>query len=53
MQLEGLEESVIPVESTSRTYRIKFMSLEGKAIIYTIKHHQFPMMPAYVFTDYH
>ncbi|KIK74185.1 hypothetical protein PAXRUDRAFT_20134 [Paxillus rubicundulus Ve08.2h10] len=51
-KLTGLEESVIPVEPTSKSFQIKCKSLEGKDMTQTVHHRQFPMMATYTFTDY-
>ncbi|KIM61897.1 hypothetical protein SCLCIDRAFT_120672 [Scleroderma citrinum Foug A] len=51
--LDGLEESVIPVESVTQTLQIQLPGNEGKTIWCTVKHCQFPVTPAYAFTNYH
>ena len=51
-QLKGLEESVIPVEPTTQTYRITCQGTEGNDIQRSVRQRQFPMTPAYAFTDY-
>ena len=48
----GLEERVIPVEPASYTYRINCLGSEGNVITRTVRRRQFPMTPAYAFTDY-
>ncbi|PSS37626.1 hypothetical protein PHLCEN_2v553 [Hermanssonia centrifuga] len=51
-RLEGLEEGVVPVEPKQTTMRIVFKKgpLKGKSR--TIRRRQFPVTPAYAFTDY-
>jgi hypothetical protein len=51
-QLPGLDESVILVEPAPKTLRIKCKSPQGKDIMRTVRHRQFPMTAAYAFTDY-
>ena len=51
-QLTGLEECVIPVEPASHTYHISCQGSEGNIITRTVRRRQFPMTPAYAFTDY-
>lgn len=51
-QLQGLEDSVIPVEITMKYFQIKLTTSEGKEIKRTVQRRQFPMTAAYAFTDY-
>ena len=51
-QLTGLEERIIPVEPASHTYRISCQGSKGNIITRTVCRCQFPMTPAYAFTDY-
>jgi hypothetical protein len=51
-QLEGLENSVIPVETTMKSFQIKLTTSKGKEIKRTVRRRQFPMTAAYAFTDY-
>ena len=51
-RLNGLEESVIPVEPTTQTYRITCQGSEGNVIQRSVRRRQFPMTAAYAFTDY-
>ena len=53
MQLKDLEKWVIPVEPLAcKPYRINCHIGEGNIITRTVQRHQFPMTPAYAFTDY-
>ena len=51
-RLNGLEESVIPVEPTTQTYRITCQGSEGNTIQRSVRRRQFPITAAYAFTDY-
>ncbi|THG92702.1 hypothetical protein EW026_g8293 [Hermanssonia centrifuga] len=51
-KLNGLEEGVIPVEPAKHTMRIKLDTRAGKSITRTVHRRQFPITPAYAFTDY-
>ena len=51
--LEGLDENVIPVEPAVMTYQIQRQVGRGKTAHQMIQRKQFPMTPAYAFTDYH
>ncbi|KAJ8516236.1 hypothetical protein ONZ45_g6447 [Pleurotus djamor] len=50
-QLDGLEESIIPVEPLTQSFRIKVDS-NGKERQATVKRRQYPVTAAYAFTDY-
>ncbi|KAI5981114.1 hypothetical protein EDD15DRAFT_2184672 [Pisolithus albus] len=50
-RLTDLDESVVPIEPTTKTFRIK-MRHNGKNVVRTVRRRQFPMTPAYAFTDY-
>ena len=50
--LEGLQEAVIPVEPMTQTLQIQLAGKDGKTIRRTVKRRQFPVTPAYAFTDY-
>jgi hypothetical protein len=50
--LDGLDESVIPVEVESTSFRIKTQVSTGKMMQRTVKRRQFPMTAGYAFTDY-
>ena len=52
MQLEGLEEGVIPVQITTCNFQIKVQQVSGKYVKCSICWHQFPMTLAYAFMDY-
>ncbi|KAA1479885.1 hypothetical protein DENSPDRAFT_746249, partial [Dentipellis sp. KUC8613] len=51
--LPGLEESVIPVEPNSRSFKIQVKQSQNKHVGRTIHCRQFPVTAAYAFTDYH
>ena len=51
-QLAGLDESIIPVEPKTQTFRVQCEQKNGKQVTKTVKRHQFPMTAAYSFTDY-
>ncbi|THG93633.1 hypothetical protein EW026_g7654 [Hermanssonia centrifuga] len=51
-RLKGLEASVVPVEPASSTMQIKLTTRGGKTIRRTVHRRQFPITPAYAFTDY-
>ena len=46
-----MDDSVIPIEPTMTTYRIKMM-VGGKMVQRTVKRKQYPLTAAYAFTDY-
>jgi hypothetical protein len=50
-QLDGLDESVVPVEPTSIKHRIS-VSIRNKTVHRTVLHRQCPVTAAYAFTDY-
>ena len=50
-KLEGLDECIIPIESTSTTYRIQ-VPIGGKLMRRTITRKQYSITAAYAFTDY-
>ena len=50
--LEGLDVSVIPVEAITQTMQIQIAEKDGKTTRCTVKRRQFPVTPAYAFTDY-
>jgi hypothetical protein len=51
-KLEGLDEAVIPVEPATIKFQIKVKTIENKKTTRTISRKQFPITPAYAFTDY-
>ncbi|THG94081.1 hypothetical protein EW026_g7317 [Hermanssonia centrifuga] len=51
-KLKDLEEGVIPVEPAKHTMQIKLDTRAGKSIKRTVHRRQFPITPAYAFTDY-
>lgn len=51
-QLDGLEESVIPVEVSSKTFKIHVQGADRKFYMCMIQQWQFPMTAAFGFTDY-
>ncbi len=51
-KLNGLDASVVPVEPASTTMQIKVNTRDGKGIRRTVHRRQFPITPAYAFTDY-
>lgn len=51
-KLEGLDDNIIPVEMATRSVQIKVRGNGGKYSTHTVRHRQFPMTPAYCFTDY-
>ncbi len=53
-QLAGLDEGVIPVQPMANTMRIKLNinPKTGKGIQRTVHRRQYPITPAYAFTDY-
>ena len=51
-QLEGLEESTIPVQVATRSFQIKVRKPGGQYVTKTVRRRQFPMTAAYAFTDY-
>ena len=50
--LEGLGESVIPVEPMIKSFQIRLTSSERKEYKSTVRRRQYPMTAAYGFTDY-
>ncbi|KIK15822.1 hypothetical protein PISMIDRAFT_114547 [Pisolithus microcarpus 441] len=50
-KLTDLEQSVVPMEPTTRTFQIE-VQCNGKNIVCSVRHGQFPMTPVYAFTDY-
>ncbi|THG93156.1 hypothetical protein EW026_g8002 [Hermanssonia centrifuga] len=50
--LPGLDEGVVPVEPVTSTMKIKLNTRSGKTIQRTVHRRQFPITPAYAFTDY-
>ncbi|KAF8978920.1 hypothetical protein BDQ17DRAFT_1318214 [Cyathus striatus] len=50
-ELQGLEDSVIPVEPLVRTFKVD-VELNGKTQQRTVKRSQSPITAAYAFTDY-
>lgn len=50
-KLPNLEESVIPIQPASRTFRIKSKE-NGKDVVRSVRRRQFPITAAYAFTDY-
>ena len=52
MQLEGLKEGVIPVQVALHNFQIKVRQVGGKYVKCSVRQRQFPMTPAYAFTDY-
>ncbi|PSS32204.1 hypothetical protein PHLCEN_2v2028 [Hermanssonia centrifuga] len=51
-QLAGLPAAVVPVETVTTTFSIKLFTREGKSFQRTVHRRQFPVTPAYAFTDY-
>jgi hypothetical protein len=51
-KLEGLEETVIPVEVASEKMKFQFQDRDGHFVSRTVTRNQFPMTPSYAFTDY-
>jgi hypothetical protein len=51
-KLEGLDESIIPIEPTSVKFQIRVKNADKKLISRTVSRKQFPMTAAYAFTDY-
>ncbi len=51
-QLDGLEAGVIPVEPVRMTMKINIERAGQKTIHRTVQRRQFPITPAYAFTDY-
>jgi hypothetical protein len=51
-QLEGLDESIIPVQMATRSFQIKVRKPGGNYVTRTVRRRQFPMTAAYAFTDY-
>ena len=49
--LEGLQDSVIPIEPAITTYHIKIQQDKGHTMQNTVRQRQFPMTAAYAFTD--
>jgi hypothetical protein len=50
-QLKGLDESVIPIEPITRTFRVDVLE-KGTKLTRTISRKQLPITPAYASTDY-
>jgi hypothetical protein len=51
-QLEGLKEAVIPVEPISIKFQIKVKVSRSKTFTCMVTRMQYPITPAYAFTDY-
>jgi hypothetical protein len=51
-QLQGLPDSVIPVETITKTFQIKVKTPKGKDVNRTVCRRQFPITASYAFTDY-
>jgi len=51
-QLDGLSEGIIPVEVATCNFQIKVHTTGDKYVTWSVHHCQFPMTPAYTFTDY-
>ncbi|KIK16994.1 hypothetical protein PISMIDRAFT_112290 [Pisolithus microcarpus 441] len=51
--LPGLEPSVIPVEPVTKCYTIRYSTPDGLHVTRWVRRLQFPITPAYAFTDYH
>src|SRR5882762_9281874 len=51
-QLDGLSEGIIPVEVATCNFQIKVHTTGGKYVTRSVRRRQFPMTPAYAFTDY-
>ena len=51
-QLQGLPDSVIPVETIMKTFQIKVKTPKGKDVNRTVRRRQFSITAAYAFTDY-
>ncbi|PSR70805.1 hypothetical protein PHLCEN_2v13327, partial [Hermanssonia centrifuga] len=51
-KLAGLEEGVIPIEPAKTTMQIKVSMPGNKFLQRTVHRRQFPITPAYAFTDY-
>lgn len=51
-QLPGLEPSVIPVEAVHKSYTIRYSASTGQPVTRRVRRQQYPMTPAYAFTDY-
>ena len=50
--MEGLQDSVIPIELTITTYHIKVQQDKGHTMQKAVRWKQVPMTAAYAFTDY-
>ncbi|TFK91367.1 hypothetical protein K466DRAFT_458945, partial [Polyporus arcularius HHB13444] len=50
--LDGLEAGVIPVEPLKTTMQIEIERVDGSALKRSVTRRQFPITPAYAFTDY-
>ncbi|EKM60350.1 uncharacterized protein PHACADRAFT_155497 [Phanerochaete carnosa HHB-10118-sp] len=51
-QLDGLTESVIPIEPATKTFTINVKTSRGQIQRKTVKQCQLPIIGAYAFTDY-
>jgi len=51
-RLEGLDQGVIPIEPAMASYRVKIPTENGGTFLRTMKRRQFPITPAFAFTDY-
>ena len=51
--LEGLQDSLMPIEPAITTYHIKVQQDKGHTMWKSVWRKQFPMTAAYAFTDYH
>ncbi|KAJ3978543.1 hypothetical protein F5890DRAFT_1398600, partial [Lentinula detonsa] len=52
LKLDSLDENVIPIQPRTQTTRVSVQQKKGPLASRTIKHKQFPLTPAYAFTDY-
>lgn len=53
IQLEGLEADIVPIMAAKRKVAIKIREKNNKTIQRTATRVQFPITPAYAFTNYH
>ena len=51
-RLAGLDDAVIPVEVATTSMKISIQVRGGKTVERTVRRRQFPITPAYAFTDY-
>ena len=51
-QLEGLEQHVIPVQPTCVQFQVTYLDEGTRVVKATVKRWQYPITPAYAFTDY-